>query len=181
MKDFEVGVNFEIKFYAGEAYEFYVVDGDGTKAHLADKGMGSLQAMMLILKIATIIRNNSENLNNATVIVEEPELNLHPALQSKLAEFFHFVNKEYKIKFIIETHSEYLIRMSQLIVAQEKYTTEESLNPNPFKVHYFDMDSGPYVMNFTENGKFDRNFGEGFYDEAVKKMMALIHEQRKKE
>ncbi|MFZ0596795.1 MAG: AAA family ATPase, partial [Flavobacterium sp.] len=45
MKEFEVGKDFEIEFYAGEAYEFFVIDNDGNKAHLADKGMGSLQAM----------------------------------------------------------------------------------------------------------------------------------------
>ena len=35
---------------------------------------------------------------NITVVVEEPELNLHPALQGELAKFFHDVNKEYGIE-----------------------------------------------------------------------------------
>ena len=114
-----------------------------------------------------------------TIIVEEPELNLHPALQSKLAEFFHKVNTEFEMKFIIETHSEYLIRKAQLFVAENEYTTDAGLNPNPFKVNYFDLENGPYQMNFTVNGKFDRNFGEGFYDEASKNTLALLQKQRK--
>lgn len=181
MKEFEVGEDFEIKLYAGEAYEFYVIDKDGYRAHLADKGMGSLQAMMLILKVATIMKKHKKTLKYVTIIVEEPELNLHPELQSKLTDFFHTVNTEFGIAFIIETHSEYLIRKAQLFVAQNEYTNQEGLNPNPFDIHYFDVDEGPYQMNFTNNGKFDRNFGKGFYDEASKNTMALIQNQRKKD
>lgn len=164
MEQFEVGVNFEIKFYAGEAYEFYVIDKEGLKAHLADKGMGSLQAMMIILSVATLLRKHKNNLNYITVIVEEPELNLHPALQGELAMFFHDVNKEYGIEFIIETHSEYLIRKSQNILVKEEYTNDGGLNPHPFKLYYFDVENGPYEMKYQENGKFDRKFGKGFFD-----------------
>jgi predicted ATPase len=166
MKEFEVGEDFHIEFYAGEAYEFYVIDKDGDKAHLADKGMGSLQIMMLILKVAIIMRKHKGTINNVTIIVEEPELNLHPEFQGKLTDFFHDVNKEHHISFIIETHSEYLIRKSQNIVVKESYTDEEGLNPNPFKVFYFDLENGPYEMKYQENGKFDRKFGKGFFDYA---------------
>jgi predicted ATPase len=164
MKEFEVGENFEIKFYAGEAYEFYVYDKEGNKAHLADKGMGSLQAMMLILRVATIMRKHKSSMKYVTIIVEEPELNLHPALQSKLTRFFHTVNTEYSIEFIIETHSEYLIRQTQLFVAENQYTNQKDLNPNPFKVHYFDVDKGPYEMNYRNDGRFTNEFGTGFFD-----------------
>ena len=98
--------------------------------------------------------------------MEEPELNLHPEFQGKLTDFFHDVNKDHQISFIIETHSEYLIRKSQNIVVKESYTDEEGLNPNPFKVFYFDLENGPYEMKYQENGKFDRKFGKGFFDYA---------------
>ncbi|WP_415326296.1 AAA family ATPase [Chryseobacterium sp. MMS23-Vi53] len=183
MKEFEVGVDFDIKFYAGEAYEFFIYDDDEAhfKTHLADKGMGSIQSMMIILKVATIIKKYNDILKSITIIVEEPELNLHPALQSKLANFFHEVNIEYGIDFIIETHSEYIIRKSQLLVVDNEYTDSNGLNPNPFTINYFDINNGPYPMNFTKNGKFDKNFGEGFYDEAAKSTIALIRKQNKLE
>lgn len=166
MKEFEIGEMFAILLQAGEAYEFYVIDANGKEEHLSDKGMGSLQVMMIILQIATIIRKHKDTLRNVTVIVEEPELNLHPEFQGKLTDFFHEVNKEYQIKFIIETHSEYLIRKSQNILVKEDYTNDEGLNPNPFKLHYFDIVNGPYEMKYMDNGKFDRKFGTGFFDYA---------------
>jgi predicted ATPase len=163
MKEFEVGSNFKIQFYAGEAYEFYVSDADGSNAHLADKGMGSLQAMMLILRVATIIRNHKLNTKNIIIIIEEPELNLHPALQSKLAKFFHSVNNEFGIEFIIETHSEYLIRKTQLLVTKNGYS-DNGLNPNPFEIYYFDIEKGPYKMHYRSDGRFIDEFGTGFFD-----------------
>jgi predicted ATPase len=186
MKEFEVGVDFEINFYAGEAYEFHVYNSiedkeKGKYIHLADKGMGSLQAMLLILHVASLIRKNKKGSKKITLLVEEPELNLHPALQSKLTEFFHEVNFEYGFNFIVETHSEYIIRKAQLMALEQDYISNQELNPNPFKIVYFHKDEGPYEMKFNEQGKFEREFGKGFYDEASNMTMSLIKEIRKKQ
>ena len=164
MNKFEVGHNFNIKFYAGEAYEFYVFDKDGNKNHLSDKGMGSLQAMLLILRVASLIRINKKEKKAITLLVEEPELNLHPALQSKLTDFFHDVSKEFGFKFIIETHSEYMIRKSQVLVNENEYGNQDSLNPNPFKTFYFPVSDIPYEMRYRKDGKFMDEFKKGFFE-----------------
>ena len=179
MNEFEVGKDFNIKFYAGEAYEFHVLDNDGNKNHLSDKGMGSLQAMVLILKVASLIKINKKEKKALTLLVEEPELNLHPALQSKLTDFFHEVNKEYGFNFIVETHSEYMIRKTQLIALEQDYIKNQDINPNPFKIVYFHKEEGPYEMEFTEQGKFNKDFGPGFYDEAGSLTLKMIKELRK--
>ena len=49
-----------------------------------------------------------------------------------------------------------MIRKSQLIVSKSSKT-------NPFAVYYFDKE-GPYKLNYKEDGSFDKNFGEGFFD-----------------
>ena len=179
MIEFEVGQSFEIKFYAGEAYEFHVKDEHGIKNHLSDKGMGSLQAMVLILNVASLIRINKKDKKAVTLLVEEPELNLHPALQSKLTEFFHDVNKEYGFNLIVETHSEYMIRKAQLIAIEEDYIKNQDINPNPFKIVYFHKEEGPYEMEFTEQGKFKKDFGPGFYNEASDISIEIIKNIRK--
>jgi len=186
MERFEVGDDFEIKLYAGEAYEFHVKTKNKVNPfsensnHLADKGMGSLQAMVIILSVATIIRKHLKKRHkNITIILEEPEQNLHPALHSMLTEFFHEIYTQYGIKFLIETHSEYIIRKSQLIGLTEDYFSNQKLNPNPFKVYYFHKDEGPYEMEYTPQGKFEKDFGKGFYDEASKMAMEQIKLIRK--
>ena len=164
MREFEVGHSYKIDFYAGEAYQFHVLEKNGKVNHLSDKGMGSLQAMLLILRVASLGRINKKEKKTITLLIEEPELNLHPALQSKLTEFFHEVNKEFGFNFIVETHSEYMIRKSQVFTYQEEYGDKDSLNPNPFKTFYFPVDDSPYEMRYRKDGKFMDEFKKGFFD-----------------
>ena len=58
------------------------------------------------------------------LLIEEPETNLHPKWQSLLAEMFVEANKKFNIQFMIETHSEYLIRKFQTLVADNKINGE---------------------------------------------------------
>ena len=173
MKKFEIGESFEINFISGEAYECCVKD-DGVITHLADMGMGSLQLMQLLFKIASMLRLYKTETRGINLIVEEPEISLHPWLQSRLADFFFEVNREYGIKFIVETHSEYIIRRTQVIGLKENLVNDQS--SNPFKVYYFHMDEGPYEMKYTSEGKFDRSFAKGFTNvatDSTKEMLKL--------
>ncbi|MBR9833510.1 AAA family ATPase [bacterium] len=159
---FGIAKDLKVEMIGGEAYTISLKDEQGDWSYLADRGMGSVQLVLLIMSIATIIKK-SENLKSAPlVLVEEPEINLHPALQSKLTDFFYQVNKEFGFKFIIETHSEYIVRKSQLIGLKENLFEQEDLNP--FRVIYFDKEEGPYEMRYTKDGLFHRDFGKGFYD-----------------
>lgn len=195
MKEFEVGDDFEITLHAGEAYEVPILSNN-TKIHLADKGMGSIQAMLLIMRIACVmkkVRNASEGstitrivngkevksdssdyrlIDRTTIIIEEPELNLHPALQSKLADLFLEVYETSEIDFLIETHSEYLIRKTQLIVKEKEFETAP--NENPFSILYFDKDMKQWKMRFREDGVFRDEFGTGFFDVSSQHAINLI-------
>lgn len=100
------------------------------------------------------------------VFLEEPESNMHPDLQAKLADILiAFSNKSKKI--IIETHSEYLIRKLQYLVATNEIDKENVL------IHYFSFNSknkkGNRVkkIKIKRDGGLDGQFGPGFYDEAA--------------
>lgn len=167
MKRFNIGEDYEIKSVGGEAHIVKIIEKDGAKVNLADKGMGSIQLMILLFRLATKMdeRNPLNKHQGLTIIIEEPEQNLHPKLQSKLADLFLELNTKYGFKFIIETHSEYLIRRSQVIVS-EKYNSIKLLEKNPFKVYYFPSEGNPYNVIYRPNGKFENSFGKGFFDEA---------------
>lgn len=179
MREFEVGDSFDITFHAGEAYELNV-SSNNTLIPLADKGMGSIQAMLLLLRMAVILHKKQKYRVSSTVVIEEPELNLHPALQSKLADLFYEVKEEYKIDFIIETHSEYILRRSQVLVAEKEL--EISPNENPFCIHYFpkDLDHQPYRLEYQKDGTLNKNFGDGFFDEAASSTLELLRLKRAK-
>lgn len=136
-----------------------VVVNINSEISLNQVGYGFTQLLPLILQIVF--------LENNVIIIEEPESNLHPALQSKLADFFSEAAKEFEIQFIIETHSEYLIRRLQYLTAKKEIEAEDT------QIYYFyppnDVPKGEkqvYPINITNDGKLNKNFGKGFFDEA---------------
>jgi predicted ATPase len=93
------------------------------------------------------------------IMIEEPETNLHPRLQSLLADMFYDAYNEFKIRFLLETHSEYLIRKTQTII-------NKTHDIEAFKVYYIVFREGLYEMRYREDGKFMDEFGTGFFDES---------------
>ena len=165
-----IGEDFEIKgetslTVASDDRKLTVTMFDGDDEYnLSTKGIGFIQLFTLLLRLATIVTSN-ERLK--TVVIEEPEQNLHPALQSKLADLFYNIYQETGCQIIVETHSEYIVRKSQVIVSDLSEGED-----NPFKVYYFPSKRKPYELRYAPDGSFLDRFGTGFYDEA-----AQLHRQ----
>ena len=172
MKNFGIGLDFKIESIQGEAFTVTITNTNGDDVPLADLGMGSIQIILLLLKLATLIEDSGSY--PSLVIIEEPEQNIHPKLQSKLAELFEYVHTEFKLRFLIETHSEYMIRKTQAMIATEKV----SYDNNPFKVYYFPEDGEPYDMVYQPSGLFENKFDEGFFDEASRQHVVVIKKAR---
>ena len=101
---------------------------------------------------------------------------MHPKLQSCLAKLFSSIAESGKFKFVIETHSEYLIRKAQVLVAEAKFIDEEDLREhNPFKIYYLPVgDEERYEMIFRTDGAFENDFRTGFLDEAEKLAFEIL-------
>ena len=180
----------EVRWYtmSGELSPVKIKDKDNSTVNLADKGIGSIQLMILLLSLATILREyepqnivamkESDHLRYPTIIIEEPEQNLHPKVQSLLADLFLYLNKEYHCKFVVETHSEYLIRKTQVLVSKENYEDNSSMKENnPFMVYYFDGENEKepyYPMEYRTDGNFSNEFGTGFFDAATKLLYEIL-------
>ena len=106
------------------------------------------------------------------ILIEEPEVNLHPAFQSRLADMFMEAYQNYGIRFILETHSEYVLRKTQVLVKNFKEKNPEK--PHPFGVYYFDKDKGPFKMEYRNDGKFITDFGTGFFDVSANLAFEII-------
>ncbi len=163
---------------------------------LADEGYGIYQLVLLLISIETEIeklnlKNSLSIFNNnpyslyglsspKTLILEEPEANLHPAFQTKLAYILYDAHKRSHglLSFIVETHSEYLIRATQAIVANTVEETSQ-LKDIPFVVYYIEKDGLAYDMEYQVSGRFKKPFGTGFFDEAGKSSLEIIRKERR--
>jgi predicted ATPase len=159
--EFEIGE--AVNIIRGTGFtKLEVIKGNKTR-DIVDVGFGVTQIVALILRIVSAAETGK-----TTVLIEEPEINLHPKLQSKLADLFIDANKTFGLNFIVETHSEYLIRRTQVITARQNYIDQEDVDKNNiFKVYYFPINGVPYEMRSSKNGRFIEKFGEGFFDAAA--------------
>ncbi|NPD85433.1 DUF3696 domain-containing protein [Lentimicrobium sp. L6] len=169
LKEFGIakGVDFKLIGTSG-LIELELIEENGNYKNLLDVGYGFSQLLPLLMKVSLLG-------NDEQFVIEEPETNLHPALQSKLADFFVDAQKEFKYQFIIETHSEYLIRKIQSSVSKGVCSSSD------ISIYYFThpdetMIGGEQVkkIRIAENGLLLDDFGEGFFDEADKIAMNLF-------
>jgi predicted ATPase len=59
----------------------------------------------------------------SVVLLEQPELHLHPGVQSRLADFLTYARRD--IRIVVETHSEYLLTRLRLRIAEGKLDPDE--------------------------------------------------------
>jgi predicted ATPase len=150
---------------------------------LADYGLGTNQLLPIIFSLSLHKWKTDlfeEKIISKTVIIEEPEANLHPSMQSKLAEMFIEATWKFNVKIIAETHSEYLIRKLQYLVAKN----ESKISNNDIVIYYFYKPSNTLVKSKKVNqvekieidkfGRLSKEFGGGFYDEADKISLDLF-------
>lgn len=109
------------------------------------------------------------------LVLEEPETNLHPKFQSLLADFLVEAANTFKIQFIIETHSEYLIRKLQFL------TAKKTIKPSDSVIYYFHHPDNVPVgekqvkkIEILDDGSLSDEFGPGFFDEAANWELELL-------
>lgn len=168
---------------------------------LSEQGYGITQMFVLLLRIEiAILESNVTNVANdryylgkieflskedsqieysaGTIAIEEPEVHLHPRFQSMLANLFVDAYERFNVNFIVETHSEYLIRKLQTLVAKKQVPRKEIA-----LVYVYDADKTlrpaytPQVKNISINGdgSLSDSFGRGFFDEADRLAMDLLN------
>lgn len=108
-----------------------------------------------------------------TVIIENPEVHLHPKAQSKLADFFAFIAQK-GVQIILETHCEHLIyklcyNVNQGIIDYDKVVFQYKEINKPFDAIYTDK-KGRFVDEKNEL----RDFPTGFFDATLKEYMSIF-------
>ncbi len=195
------GIKFELDS-EGLGLKLYLEHKNEDPTPLTDEGYGITQLVYILLQIEKMILTaRGQHVNRylgfadfsergkkyadfiyeqQTMAIEEPEIHLHPKFQSILAEMFVEAYKKYNIHFIVETHSEYLIRKLQTLVAG--VNPDMIIKPSDVSILYVgdsniaNREVGePQVkqIGIREDGYLDDTFGTGFFDEATKRLREL--------
>lgn len=117
LKRMKVAQELEVRQQGRSSRYELVVHRDDVACNLRDVGIGVSQVLP-VLVLAYFAPPGS------TIILEEPEIHLHPLAQSVLAELFVEVSRQRKVQFIVETHSEHLFRRLQTLVAGRKVAND---------------------------------------------------------
>jgi hypothetical protein len=98
-------------------YQLEVVRG-GERSNLVDVGFGVSQVLPVIVHLHFVPEGS-------VILCEDPEAHLHPLAQAALADMFMEVAQQRKLQVLLETHSEYLFRRLQYLIAAGSVRSDE--------------------------------------------------------
>lgn len=132
------------KKLAGGRFELRVqVQNKGPLCSLADVGFGISQFLPIIVADLQLSRHS-------TLLVAQPEIHLHPKIQASLGDYLVRRVKEEHKRYIVETHSEYLLNRIRLALVKGE------IAPQDVAVYYFingEEGTTTYKIEFTTDGQ----------------------------
>ena len=143
----------------------------GVSASVRDVGFGVSQVLPIIVQ-SLLSRNK-------TLLIEQPEIHLHPALQAELGDLFiQSALGEQKNTFILETHSEHLLlRIMRRIRETFQGNLPEGLppvRPEDVTVLYVERDGQQSIvreMPLNERGELVKAWPGGFFEEGLREVL----------
>ncbi len=98
-----------------------------------------------------------------SIILEQPELHLHPKVQTRLADFFVSMNALGK-QCILETHSEYLINRLRYLVAK----SDDDKIAKDTMIYFVEKEDGHSIYRNITINKYGviGDWPKGFFDES---------------
>lgn len=150
-------------------YEVLIRVRDGSReVNLTDTGFGLSQLLPVIIECFYVPPGS-------TVIFEQPEIHLHPAVQAGLADLFAEAvlarenGKDRDVQVIVESHSEYFLRRLQRRVAEERLSVDQVAvyfcepDPSGSRIREIELDDYGNITNWPP----------GFFGNEMEDLLAM--------
>lgn len=151
-----------------------IVNHNNINLDLTDVGFGISQIIPVLIQ--PILSDN-----DGIILIEQPEIHIHPKAQSILADFFIDVVLSSNKKIIIETHSEYLLKRLRRRMAENTKELEGSINANNVAIHYVNKRNNVEnsakveIVDISTTGNF--NWPVDFIDNDIDDMVNFMKYQ----
>jgi len=160
--------DFQVKPIAKNRKEYEVnvqVTPWSPPVNLPDVGFGVSQVLPVITQCFYAA-------HGSTIILEQPEIHLHPKVQAGLADLFIEAtraredNRDRSIQLLVESHSEHFLRRLQRLVA------EEAILPSEIAVYFCSNERGSAQIEELEMDLFGRirNWPRGFFGDLTEEV-----------
>ncbi len=162
-------IPYEIRSSLKENYFYLELKPIGEKYWISYRDVGLGYSLSLSFILSCLLETNK------TILVEEPEVHLHPKLQGDIMDLLLYSSKVNKNQFIVETHSENMLLRAQKCI--RKGSTE--LNPDKSKIKVSNKDLGinnvyrennssaVQKIKLDNQGEFRTHWRDGFFSERL--------------
>jgi len=150
----------------GELYDIMVVQHGGLEVNIRHVGFG-------ISQILPIVVQGLLTPKNGTFIIEQPEIHLHPKVQSLIYDFLYSLTLN-KRSIIVETHSSHLItRMRRRIAEDSSDLMDDQISLT------FIEDNTFKTLTIDDYGILD-HYPKNFIEAETSELSAIVKAQMKK-
>lgn len=135
------------------------------EVNIADEGQGMSQILPIVTRCCM------QDVDDSIIVVEQPELHLHPAAHEKIADLFVETAKLNNHRYIIETHSKNLLLEIRSLVADKKIPFDK----DDVIIYYVDEEDENAILQeitIDENGNLS-DWPEDVFNESYELMKKL--------
>ena len=129
---------------------------------LTDVGFGVSQVLPVLVLLYYVPRGS-------IVLMEQPEIHLHPSVQSDLADVMLAVAKWRRVQIVVESHSEHLLRRFQRRAAEGKISSSD------LKLYFVSNQNGEAQLNDLKLNRWGQieNWPEHFFGDEMGEIAAI--------
>ena len=137
-------------------------DPNSPETMLTDVGFGVSQVLPVLVLLYCVPEGS-------IVLMEQPEIHLHPSVQSGLADVMLAVAQHRQVQIIVESHSEHLLRRFQRRAAEQKVSSSD------LKLYFVKTARGAAELNdlrLNDWGEIE-NWPDNFFGDEMGEIAAI--------
>lgn len=156
-----------------DPFQLQVKVRSGSPANIMDVGYGTSQSLPILVELLAERSNPAMGRTRSagrTFLLQQPEVHLHPRGQAELASLFINSHKERGDRFLVETHSDYIVDRMRIAVR------EGALPAAAVSILYFEPTGNAveiHNMTLDDNGNL-QDAPAGYRDFFIKEMDQLL-------